>query len=169
MPIINPKSKENLAAELKFRTTRVRVYVWLGKDPKPIEGYAFVSDVKKKAVSGFFSRRFPMGDIALVGFENHSAKPFRAKVMGNKSVADDKHGIPKEKYTWKSQFEFAFASEDESKLYSSFFQDLRSRTAAFAKAVEQPEYKITEKDPKADPIDDINLDGSNSEGDKGAA
>lgn len=169
MNVINPKKKDNLSAELKFRTTRVRVFAWMGKDPNPVVGYAFVSDIKKKAVAVYFPRKFPVADMVLVAFENDKAKPFPAKVTGNKSLADEKHGLGKEEnFNWKTSFVLEFVSEDEAKLYLDFFSELRARISTFARDVKQQNYNIKEGSAD-DGLGDLDLENLVNNDKKGAA
>lgn len=168
MGIIQPKKKQNLNNELKFRTTRVRVFVWIGKDKKPIVGYAFVNEVKKKAVAALLSRKLPAADIVMIAFDSEESQPYRAKVVGNQSKHDQKN-LQSTEADWRVSFQFEFASEPEAKRYIDYYLDLRQRTAMFARDVKQSNYSIVEN--KNDGIEGLDeaIADIDDEGNKGAA
>lgn len=172
MGVIQPKKKQNLNNELKFRTTRVRVYVWIGKDPQPIAGYAFVNEVKKKAVAVYVSRKLPISDVVMVAFDREDAQPFRAKITGNESK-QDKKTLQTHDSDWKTSLGFEFASEAEAKRYIEFYLELRQRTAQRARQVKQSNYSIVEGKGDGfdidDTLEDLEIGGPSNKDKKGAA
>jgi hypothetical protein len=152
MSVIQPKNKANLNLELKFRTTRVKTFVWIGKDTEPVLGYAFVSEVKKQAVATFLPRKLQITSIVLISFEEKDAQPFRAKVVRNQSQAD-KRNLQNASSDWKSSLTFEFSSDEEAERYLEFFVKLRNETAVLAHPDKQPKYKIVDGK-----TDDMNLD-----------
>lgn len=144
MTVIQPKKRKNLDNELKFRTTRLRVFVWVGKDPQPIKGHAFVNEVKKKGLAIYASRKLPLHTVVMVAFEDENAKPFRAKVLGNESKAENQALAKESQNNWKISFAFEFPAESEAKRYGEFWQGLRRKIAMLARPVKQANYEIVD-------------------------
>lgn len=157
MGIIQPKNKGNLNLELKFNTTRVKVFIWVGKDAEPVVCYAFVSEIKKQGISVFATRKLQITSVVLVSFDTKESQPFRAKVTRNQSRVE-KRNLQNNSSDWKCTLAFEFASEEECKRYLTYFTELRRNTAMLAPTDTQPNVKIVDGKTEETNLDDVLAD-----------
>lgn len=168
MVVIHPKKRANLSSELKFRTTRLKAFVWVGKDTKPVNAYSFVSDIKKRGVSLFSERKLPIGDTVLVAFDNETNKPFQAKISATRATPDPQSFPGGQKFAWKCNLAFQFSSQEEGQRFIEFYLALRQRVASQAIQVEEPNYKITGAADEDLDLSDITGEGSGEGGESAA-